>query len=67
MPVKVRKFIGMLLTLVVLFAYIILAVQIVDLMPSETNMALQVLVYTLAGILWVVPAGLIISWMSKQN
>ncbi len=67
MPVRLRKFIGLIVFVVVLFVYITLAVQIDRFLPADSHIALQVVVYALAGVLWVIPAGLIISWMSKQK
>lgn len=67
MPVRLRKFIGLIIFVVVLIVYIVLAVQIDRIMPADSNIALQVFVYALAGILWVIPAAMVISWMSKQK
>ena len=65
MPIKLRKFIGLLIFIIVLCAYVLAAVQIVDIMKPDSNIFLQMLVYAALGIGWVIPAGIVIKWMSK--
>ncbi|MGH1349868.1 MAG: DUF2842 domain-containing protein [Methyloligellaceae bacterium] len=67
MSTRLRKFIGMIFFLITLFLSIIIAVQVENIMPVNSNIYLQMLVYTVIGILCVVPAGGVIWWMSKPG
>lgn len=62
MPERLRKFIGMigLVTLVIVYALVVISIPIQN-VPG----ALMWLCYLVAGLGWVLPAGLIIRWMQK--
>lgn len=65
MPIRLRKFIGMvaLVTLVVLYALIATTVAVARLGNSSALVHLAYFAFT--GLLWVLPAMLIIKWMAK--
>ncbi|SHG49479.1 Protein of unknown function [Kaistia soli DSM 19436] len=64
MPERLRKFIGM----VVLVAFVIIYALVVVTIPIQNVPgALMWLAYATAGLLWVLPAGLIIAWMQKPR
>jgi hypothetical protein len=65
MPVRLRKFIGMivLVGLVVLYALVATAVATARLAESPWWIHLAYFLFT--GVLWVVPAMFIIKWMAK--
>ncbi|MCX5514935.1 DUF2842 domain-containing protein [Kaistia algarum] len=62
MPERLRKFIGMiaLVTLVVVYSLVVITIPIQNI-PG----AWIWFFYALAGLVWVLPAGLIIKWMQK--
>ncbi len=67
MPVRLRKFIGMILlvTLVVLYALIASTVAVARLGSSPGWVHL--VYFALTGLLWVIPAMFIIKWMAKPG
>ncbi|WP_425485223.1 DUF2842 domain-containing protein [Hyphomicrobium methylovorum] len=68
MTLRTRKFIGTiaLFALVTVYALIALAVAIV-LQVHEANKLVELVYYVVAGLLWVLPAGVIIWWMQKPG
>jgi hypothetical protein len=63
---RIRKLAGTLLLLVVIAVYSLLAMlAAVILQINEANKSVELLYYVTAGLLWVLPAGLIIKWMQK--
>jgi hypothetical protein len=66
MTPRIRKLAGTLLLLVVIAVYSLLAMlAAVILQINEANKSVELLYYVTAGLLWVLPAGLIIKWMQK--
>lgn len=67
MPQRIRKLIGavLLLTLVVFWA--LGAMAFAQGRVTELGWALQTVCYVLLGILWVIPAGLLIRWMERPD
>lgn len=63
-----RKLIGTfaMFALIIVYAVIALAVAIV-LQVQEANKLVELIYYVVAGLLWVLPAGLLISWMQKPE
>ena len=59
-----RKFLGTiaLLLLIAVYALLAMAVAIVLQVHNASKMA-ELLYYVIAGLLWTLPAGLLISWM----
>ena len=68
MTQRKRKLIGTiaLLTLIVVYALLALAVAIV-LQVRDANKVAELIYYVVAGLLWVVPAAWLISWMQKPD
>lgn len=68
MSIRTRKLLGTiaLIVLIALYALLALAVAIV-LQVRQANHLVEVIYYVVAGLLWVVPAGLIIKWMVKPD
>ena len=64
MPERLRKFIGMLalVALVVVYAMIVVTIPIQNIPDALIWPA-----YAVAGLAWVLPAGLIIAWMQKPR
>jgi Protein of unknown function (DUF2842) len=68
MTQRKRKLIGTiaLLALIVVYALLALAVAIV-LQVRDANKVAELIYYVVAGLLWVVPAAWLISWMQKPD
>jgi hypothetical protein len=64
MSPRTRKFIGTLVLLAFLIIYVLLAMAVAIVMQvNQSNGAATLVFYILAGLLWVIPAGLIVQWM----
>jgi peptidoglycan/LPS O-acetylase OafA/YrhL len=68
MTQRQRKFLGTiaLLLLIAVYALLAMAVAIVLQVHNASKMA-ELLYYVIAGLLWTLPAGLLISWMQKPD
>jgi len=62
----VKKLIGTLVTLVWLFVYVLIAIGIAVRVLPHANGLVQLLYYTLAGTLWIIPVGLLLPWMYRE-
>jgi hypothetical protein len=67
MSVKLRKLIGATALLVFIPAYALVTVTIAVARLPGTSVVTQTLYFAVAGLLWVVPAGLIIRWMLRPR
>jgi len=66
MTPRIRKLVGTIILLVVIAVYCLLAMAAaVILQVNEANKTVELIYYVTAGLLWVLPAGLIIKWMQK--
>lgn len=67
MSVRTRKFIGTIVLLVFLAIYAMVAMALgASQIVIESKYA-QGIYFLIAGLLWVLPAGLLIRWMQKPN
>lgn len=65
MNIRTRKLIGTLMLFVCLGVYALLAMGVaVRILPGASGLV-EFLYYLVAGMGWVLPAGLIIKWMSR--
>lgn len=64
MPVRLRKFIGTILIVVLVIGYALLATLFASLLLGTAPWWVHLLYFTLTGLLWVLPAMLIIKWMA---
>lgn len=64
MPVRLRKFIGTVLIIILVLVYALLATTIATATLATSPWWVHVLYFTLSGVLWIVPAMLIIKWMA---
>ena len=63
-----RKFAGAIALLVLVSVYAILALAVaVVLQVHNANKILELAYYAIAGLLWVLPAGVLIKWMQKPD
>ena len=68
MTPRTRKLVGTiaLIVMITVYAFAALAVAVV-LQVSNINKAGELAFYVLAGLLWVLPAGILIKWMQKSG
>lgn len=65
MKSRTRKFVGMLALLVFLTVYALVAMTIAISLSIHTSSEwIELAYYAIAGLLWVIPAAMIIKWMS---
>ncbi|SCW28363.1 Protein of unknown function [Rhizobium mongolense subsp. loessense] len=64
MPVRLRKFIGTILIVVLVLLYALLANTIAVAILGESSWWVHLLYFSLTGLVWVLPAMLIIKWMA---
>lgn len=67
MPIRLRKFIGAVVLLVLVIVWALVAMALAQTPVIRDNSALSAAYYVIAGLGWVLPAMPIISWMSRQN
>ena len=63
MTPRIRKLVGTVLLLVVLAIYSLLVAVAASAVLTGTNKVVEMLFYAIAGIAWVLPAGVLIRWM----
>lgn len=64
---RTRKLVGTILLLVFLITYALLAMAFAIVMQMDkANGALVLAFYAVAGLIWVIPAGIIVQWMQKS-
>ena len=67
MPIRIRKLIGAILLVAFVVLYMGAAMELSAAWLREKPAFVQLLGYAAAGLLWIVPAGLIIRWMSRPD
>lgn len=68
MTQRQRKFLGTIALFLLIAVYAALAVGVaIVLQVQNASKFAELLYYVIAGLLWVLPAGLIISWMQKPD
>lgn len=66
MSPRFKKFVGTLLLLLFVAAYAFTMMMVAAAVLPHGSKALELGFYAVAGFLWVLPAGLLISWMHRQ-
>ncbi|MCJ8508423.1 DUF2842 domain-containing protein [Rhizobium lemnae] len=64
MPLRLKKFIGTILIIVLVSVYAIVATTIATLTLSTAPWYVHLLYFLLTGVIWILPAMLIIRWMA---
>jgi hypothetical protein len=67
LPLRIRKFIGAVLLVVFVPFYALVAMTIGAARLPGSSLWVQTAYYAVAGLIWVVPAGLIIKWMQRPD
>lgn len=65
MPIRLKKFIGTLVLLVLVAVWALLAMALAQSVLTSTNGLLAAIYYVVMGMGWVLPAMPIIKWMSR--
>ncbi len=66
MPARIKKLIGTVLILVWMFFYALFAMRLSLAVLPGAHWAVELFYYVFAGVAWIVPAGFLIEWMSKD-
>jgi len=64
MPVRIRKLIGTVLLIVLVVVYALMAVAVAVSQLSDASAWTHLAFFVFSGLLWVLPAMLIIKWMA---
>jgi hypothetical protein len=67
MPIRLRKFIGAILLLVLVIVWALVAMALAQAPLIHDNPIASIAYYVIAGLGWVLPAMPIVSWMSRTN
>lgn len=64
---RMRKLVGTVALLALVVVYALLAMAVAMALQVNASKAVELAFYIIAGLAWVVPAGLIIRWMHKLD
>lgn len=68
MTQRQRKLAGTVAMFVLIFVYAVLALAVaVVLQVQNANKLVELIFYIVAGLLWVLPAGVLVKWMQKPD
>ena len=67
MPVRLRKLIGMLLLVILVVVYALVASAVAVTQLAESSAWTHLAFFALSGLVWVLPAMAIVSWMAKPG
>jgi hypothetical protein len=67
MPIRLRKFIGTVILLVLVIVWALVAMALAQFPAIRDNAVLSVAYYVIAGLGWVLPAMPIVAWMSRRK
>lgn len=67
MTLRTRKLVGTVLLLLFLVAYALIAVAAAVVLQVNASKVVELAYYLVAGLAWVVPAGLLIRWMHRTD
>lgn len=65
MPVRLKKLIGTVLIVVLVILYALIATTIATYRLAEAAWYVHMLYFLVSGVLWIVPAMVIIRWMER--
>ncbi|MGI9363707.1 MAG: DUF2842 domain-containing protein [Rhizobiaceae bacterium] len=67
MPLRAKKLIGMFFIVLLVIIYALVAVAIATATLADAPWYAHMLYFGFSGVLWVVPAMIIIKWMSTES
>ena len=65
MPIRLKRFVGMLLLIALVVVYSLVAIAIASYRLAESPWYVHLAFFGFAGIFWILPAMFIISWMER--
>jgi hypothetical protein len=65
MSTRMRKLVGTILLLALVAVYVLVAIVVAGAVLPEANKVVELAFYTIAGLAWVLPAGLLVRWMHR--
>lgn len=65
MTPRTRKLAGTVLLVLFLAVYALLAMVAATAVPINSNKFAELIYFIVAGIIWIIPAGILIRWMQK--
>lgn len=66
MPQRLKRFIGMLILLALVILYALVATTIASYRLAESPWYIHLAFFALSGLVWVLPAMGVISWMERK-
>jgi len=67
MTIRTRKFIGTILLVLFMPAYALIAMALGASQIVDGPYIFQVIYFLLAGLAWIIPAGILIRWMARPD
>lgn len=67
MTIRIRKLVGTVVLLVFLVIYAFAATKVGVTLLDGASKAAELAYYVVAGFAWTLPAGLLVSWMSRPD
>lgn len=67
MTIRTRKLLGTIALLVFLGVYALLAMLVAITLQVNASKTVELAYYVVAGLLWVLPAALLIRWMARPD
>ena len=67
MPIRLRKLIGAVALMVLALTWALAAMAFAQLPAIRGNGTIEVIYYVVAGLGWVLPGMLLVTWMSKDG
>jgi hypothetical protein len=64
---RVRKFVGTIVLVILVSVYALIAMTIAAAKLPGTSGLMQFLYFLIAGLLWVIPAAPLVTWMQKPD
>jgi hypothetical protein len=65
--IRTRKFIGTVLMIILVLTWALFFMAVAQGRVAQAGAVVQFVYYVVAGVGWVIPAGLIIKWMSRPD
>ena len=67
MTIRTRKFIGTLILVLFIVVYALIAMALGASQVVGGSQILQVVYFFVAGLAWIIPAGILIRWMARPD
>jgi peptidoglycan/LPS O-acetylase OafA/YrhL len=67
MTIRTRKLIGTIALLLLVAVYALAAMFVAIVLQVNASKPAELLYYVVAGLLWVLPAGLLVRWMQRPD